>query len=105
MQYKTIMLELIQSNRPLHQQLCQERKLLKTVEQAAMELKSRHQELLEEMADLHPENPEAQNYSQAFEMALKEMEDRLLPVSQTTEDSNLSLDEAMAYISSPSHQG
>lgn len=105
MQYKTTMLELIQSNRPLHQQLCQERKLLKTVEQAALELKSRHQQILEEMALLSPESPAIQVYSQAFEMALKEMEERLLPVSQTTEDSSLSLSEAMAFIRSPSPLG
>ena len=105
MQYMTIMLELIQSNRPLHQQLCQERKLLKTVEEAALELKSRHQEILEEMAELHPLSPTNQIYSQAFEMALKEMEERLQPASQMNEDSSLSLGEAMASISSPSPRG
>lgn len=105
MQYKTIMLELIQSNRPLHQQLCQERKLLTTVEEAALELKSRHQEILEEMALQNPESPAMQVYSQAFELALKEMEERLQPVSQTTEDSSLSLGEAMATIRSLSPRG
>jgi hypothetical protein len=102
MQYKTIILELIQQRPEMHEQLRQERKLLATVDQAATELKSRHNEYMEQLAERHPEMAASAAYSAAFEMALKELVDRLLPASAMDDHEELSLDAAMAHVRNPS---
>ena len=89
MKYQTIILELIQQNQPMHDQLRKERRLLATVEQAALELKASHQAWQERLAQSQPNEAAAQLSSQAFEMALKEMEERLLPASQENEEPEL----------------
>jgi len=43
--------------------------------------------------------------SEAMEMALKDLEDRLPPVSQADDQDELSLDQAMAFVRSPSSRG
>jgi hypothetical protein len=84
MQYKTIILELLKQRPDMHEQLRQERKLLRTLEIYARELK--------------------QVSSEAFEMALKELEDRLPPASQAAEQ-ELTHDQAMEPVTSPSRRG
>jgi hypothetical protein len=86
MQYKTIILELIQRNPPVHDQLRKERKLLATVEQAALELKASHEAWLKRLTQTQPDELANQAYCRAFEMALQEIEERLLPASQDDEN-------------------
>ncbi|HMP01727.1 MAG TPA: hypothetical protein PKC45_04415 [Gemmatales bacterium] len=102
MQYKTTMLELLQQRPQMHEQLRQERKLLTAVEMYAKELKESHESLMEQLSKARPGSDPSQVSSAAFEMALKEMEDRLPPASHQGEDESLSLDEAMASIRNPS---
>lgn len=104
MQYKTIVLEMLKQNQPLHDELRANRTLLATVDRAAAELKSRHNDYMKQMAARHPEMEANAAYSAAFEMALKELEDRLLTASQA-DDQELSLDQAMASVTSPSRRG
>ena len=98
MQYKTIILELIQQNETLHNRLRRERNLLATVERIALELKAGHETWLHRMAATRPDEGAVQVYYRAFEMALMEMEERLLPGSQATEDATLSPHEIMSLV-------
>jgi chromosome segregation ATPase len=104
MQYKTIILELLKQRPEMHEQLRQERKLLATLEIYAKELKESHEALTEQLRQARPDSDQSQISSEAFEMALKELEDRLPPAS-VTDDQELSLDQAMAFVTSPSRRG
>jgi hypothetical protein len=105
MQYKTIVLELLQQRPQMHQQLCKNYTLMTALEMCATELKARHQELKEQLAQAKPASEASQISSEAFEMALKELEDRLPPALRTDEVETLSLDQAMASIRNPSSRG
>lgn len=98
MQYKTIVLEMLQMRAELHEKLRQEHKLLTTMERYAKELKASHEAMMGDLQKAHPDLPPAQTSSEAFEMALKELEDRLPPVSQDQEPETCSLDGAMAFV-------
>ena len=105
MQYKTIILELLQQRPQIHEQLRRERKLLTTLEFYAMELKDCHEDAMEQLRQLKPGSEASQISSEAMEMALKEMEDRLPIVFPADDHETLSLDKAMAFVSSPSSRG
>jgi hypothetical protein len=96
MQYKTIVLELLQERTQLHEQLRQARQLLPTLESLAQELKASHESWKETLSQARPGSDPAQIASEAGEMALKDLLDRLPPVSQ--DDQTLSLDQAMAFV-------
>jgi hypothetical protein len=105
MQYKTIVLELLQQRPQMHEQLRKERKLLTTLEFYAGELKESH-EAWKELLDLaNPGSDQSQIASEALEIALKGLEDRLPSVSETGEEETLSLDEAMAYLINHTSRG
>ena len=105
MQYKTIVLELLQQRPQIHDQLRKDRKLLPTVEMYARELKTSHEAWKETLSQTKPESDQSQIASEAMEMALKELEDRL--PSEPHPDSNepLSLDGAMAFIQGHTSRG
>ncbi len=105
MQYKTIILELLQQRPEMHDQLRKERKLLPTLEIYAKELKESHEAWKEQLSQAKPGSDTNQIASEAMEMALKDMEDRLPPESPTDEHETLSLDQAMAFVRSPSSRG
>ena len=105
MQYKTIILELLQQRPQIHEQLRRERKLLPTLEIYAKELKTSHEDAMEQLRQLRPNSEASQISSEALEMALKEMEDRLPIVFPADDYETLSLDKAMAFVSSPSSRG
>ena len=96
MQYKTIILELLQQRPQMHERLRQERKLLPTMEHYARELKASHQAWKELLLQMRPDSDQSQIASEALEMALKELEDRLPPESQ--ENDGPTLDAAMASV-------
>jgi chromosome segregation ATPase len=105
MKYKSIMLELLQQRPEMHEQLRQERKLLTALEIYAKELKESHEAITEQLRQARPESDPRQISSEAFEMALKEMEDRLPPASVTDGHEELTLDQAMAHVRSPLPRG
>lgn len=98
MQYKTIVLELLQQRMELHEQLRKERKLLTTMEFYANELKESHEDWKETLARSNPTSDPSQISSEALELALRELEDRLPAESPKTEDEVFSLEAAMAYL-------
>ncbi len=105
MQYKTIILELLQQRPQMHEQLRKSRKLLPALEFYAKELKTSHEAWKETLSQEKPESDRRQIASEALEMALKEMEDRLPSASPQDGTEPLSLDGAMAYIRDRTSRG
>jgi chromosome segregation ATPase len=99
MQYKTIVLELLKERTELHEQLRLTRRLLPTLETCAKELKASHESWKETLSEANPSSDPSQIASEALELAIKELEDRLPSVSPNDKEP-LSLDEAMASIHS-----
>ncbi len=98
MQYKTIVLEMLQQRTELHEQLRKERKLLTTMENYAKELKASHEAWKETLVQSRPGSDPNQISSEALELAIQELEDRLPSELPSVEDEPLSLDAAMAFI-------
>jgi len=101
MQYKKIVLELLQQRTELHEQLRKTRRLLPTLELYARELRDSHLAWKTSLSEANPGSEESQIASEAMEMALKELEDRLPPASPQDEAEALSLDQAMAFVRNP----
>lgn len=105
MQYKTIVLELLRENPKLHEQMRQTHRLLPTLETLAKELKASHETWKQTLAAAKPGSEPSQLASEALELALKELEDRLASVSPPEEQEQLSLQEAMAFVQSHTSNG
>jgi uncharacterized protein YfaS (alpha-2-macroglobulin family) len=105
MQYKTIVLELLQQRPQMHEQLRKERKLLTTLELYAKELKESHEAWKELLDQAKPGSDQSQIASEALEIALKGLEDRLPSESETGEEEPLSLDQAMSYLINHTSRG
>jgi hypothetical protein len=102
MQYKTIVLELLKQRTELHEQLRLTRRLLPTMETCAKELKASHEAWKETLSQSKPASDPSQIASEALEMALKELEDRLPSASSRNDREVPSLDKAMTYVRSHS---
>ncbi|HWG45026.1 MAG TPA: hypothetical protein VN688_19810 [Gemmataceae bacterium] len=105
MQYKTIILQLLEQNPQIRDQLKRDRQMLPTMERYALELKTRHEAWKETLTQTMPGSDESQIASEALELALKEVEDRLPTASRRDDKEALSLDAAMAFIRRPSPRG
>lgn len=105
MQYKTMVHELLQQQTELHEKLRLTRRLLPAIEAYARELKASHEEWKETLTESRPGSDPIQIASEALEMAVKEMEDRLQSESQVSDQEALSLDAAMAFIKAPTSRG
>jgi predicted DNA-binding protein (UPF0251 family) len=81
MQYKTIILELIRQNEPLHDRLRSNRNLLATVDRLAAQLKADHETYLNQMVTQEPAASRSAVSQQAFEMAIKEAEEQLMAMT------------------------
>jgi hypothetical protein len=93
--YKTIVLELIQQRPKLHEQLRSQRMLLTTLNRLAGELKARHQTWKQELKETRA-GSDSQIASEAMELAVGELEDRLSADSE--EEARSFLDAAMAFL-------
>jgi len=98
MQYKTIVLELLQQQPEMYDRLLNTRTLLPTLERYASQLRDSHLAWKDRLYQARPGSGESQIASQALEIALKEMEDCLLSASPPEGSETVSLDEAMAFI-------
>ena len=105
MQYKTIVLELLQQQTELHEQLRLTRRLFPTMEALAKDLKARHETWKQELQALQPSSDPIQIASEALEMALNEWRVVCTPSLFRTTTEPLSLDQAMAYIQKHSSRG
>ena len=102
MHYKTIILELLQQRPQTHEELRQQRTLLSTLETYAQELKVSHETWKEQLAQAKPDSEPSQISSEALEMALKELEDRLPPASRLDDQEPFSPNQAIAFARNPS---
>ena len=105
MQYKTIILEMLEQRPQMREELRQSRKLLPTLELYASELKDSHEDWKERLLQAKPDSDPSQIASEAMELALKDLEDRLPSESNQDESETLSLDQAMAHISRHTSRG
>ncbi len=99
MQYKTIILELLQQRPPMHEQLRTNRSLLQAVELYAAELRNSHEAWKEALHGAKADSDPSQIAGEALELALKEVEASLLIAFPPDDEEALSLDAAMASIS------
>ena len=85
MQYKTIVLELLRQRPELHDRLRRDQQLLTALETYAKELKEIHEALKEQLSQANPSSAASQISSEALEIALEELKDRLPPESPSDE--------------------
>ncbi|MBX9695455.1 MAG: hypothetical protein K2Z81_23925 [Cyanobacteria bacterium] len=105
MLYKTIVQNLLESRPQMHEALRKERKLLVTLETYAKELKNSHESWMGILQQEASQRTREQISAEAFELAVSELTDRLPTESRQADQEELSLDQAMAYIRSPSPRG
>ena len=72
--------------------------LLRTMEFYAKELKTSHEAWKELLSQAKPRSDQSQIASEALEIALKELEDRLPSESPPNENEPLTLEATMAFI-------
>ena len=101
MQYKSIIHDLLQQRPQMHDQLRKSRKLLPALEQYARELKTSHEAWKEMLLQLRPGSDPTQIASEAMEMAVKEMEDRLPSASYQDGKEAQLLDATMLFLRRP----
>jgi hypothetical protein len=105
MQYKTIIHELLQQRPQMLGQLRKKRKLLQTLELYAQELKTSHEAWKELLFTMRPGSDQSQIASEALEIALKELEDRLPSEPPQKGNEALFLDAAMLFLRRPTSRG
>ena len=105
MHYKTIILEMLEQRPKMREELRQSRKLLPTLEFYASELKDSHEDWKDRLLQAKPDSDPSQIASEAMELALKDLEDRLPSESHQGESESLSLDQAMAHIKGHTSRG
>ena len=98
MQYKTIALELLTANPPLHDRLKASKEVLATVNRLAIELKANHLLWIERLTARSGADDPRLIASQALELAVAELHQRLLPSESAEAEATVDLDSAMAYL-------
>ena len=96
MHYKTITLELIRDRAQWHEQLRLTRQLLPTMEQLARELREAHQQWTQTLTASRPESEPSLVSSEALELAVRELEERLPNESSNPEGELPELENATA---------
>jgi hypothetical protein len=98
MTYKSIVLELLELSTELYERLRKDRVLLATLDLYATELGRRHLAWERQIAHAKPGSNQSQIASEALELAVEELKDRLASMPRLEESDPLSLDDAMAFI-------
>jgi hypothetical protein len=104
MHYKTIVLEMLQDRPQLRDLLQRQRRMLAAVEQYAQELKTSHEVWQERLSQARPGSNPTQILSEAMELALNELEDRL-PSESEAGEGTASFGTAMAQLKETSSNG
>ena len=86
MLYKTIILNLLEQNPPLHEELRRKRKLLATLNRLAEELREDHLVIKERLRKASPRMGKTQIATEALELALKDLCSALAPTGGQTDD-------------------
>jgi hypothetical protein len=98
MRYKSIVLQLLEQYPEFHEQLRSRHLLLPTMEQLARELKTCHEVWKNVLIQRNPDSEPSQIASEAMEIAIKELEDRLSGAFPPEDSETFSLDAAMAFL-------
>lgn len=98
MQYKTIILELLQQHLEIHDQLRRKRTLLTTLERYARQLKTGHEAWKDRLSQTTPGSNPGQIASAALEIAVKELTDVLHSEFPPDDSKPLSVEGAMAFL-------
>ena len=98
MLYKTITLELIQDQPELYERLRSSKRLLPAMDAYAIELKAFHDAWKDRIIRANPGSDPTQIASEALELAIQELRDRLPCESLKDEAEPLSLDAAMDFL-------
>jgi hypothetical protein len=98
MQYKRILLHLLERNPQMYEQMRRQRKMLPTLEYHARELKILHEAWMEILSQATPLSDETQIACEALELAIQDLQDRLSGGSPLNENQAISVDKAMAYV-------
>ena len=98
MQYKTIVLQLLQDRPTMYDTLLRERTLLATLDFYATELRDSHLDWKGLLSEQNPDRDPTQIASKAMEMALEQLAKHLPCEVPQDLSETLSLDGAMAFI-------
>jgi hypothetical protein len=98
MHYKTITLELLREQPALYEQLRSSKRLLPAMDAYAIDLKASHETWKDRFGQARPGRDSGQIASEALELAIEELKDRLASASPKDEAEPLSLDAAMNFI-------
>ena len=98
MMYKTITLEMLQDCPRFYEQLRSSKRLLPAMDAYAIELKASHEEWKAQLSQARPNSDPGQIASEALEMAVEELRERLPSGLPETEADPLSLDAAMTFL-------
>jgi len=98
MQYKTIVLELLQQYPQRHEQLRRQRRLLPTMNGYAAELRRQHHAWMDVLRPARPESDPSQIASEALELALQDLKDALRHEFSNDETETFPIEEAMASL-------
>lgn len=90
MSYKTITLELLQEQPELYEQYRSTKRLLPAMDAHAIELRASHRAAIEAIARRSPESDPSQVASEALELAIRDLRERLLSASPKDEAAPLS---------------
>lgn len=102
MQYQSIILELLRQQPELHEQLRLAKSMSATVETQARQLRDRHLFWKDACSEVNPALDPVQIASMAFELALREVEQRLGTESALEASEPLTLEAAMEFLRRPS---
>lgn len=97
MHYKTITLELIQEIPDLYEQLRSSKRLLPVIDDYATGLKASHEQWKAQIT-LTPGSDPSQIASEALELAIVDLRNRLRSAYPTDDSELFSLDDAMTFI-------
>src|SRR5580765_6117818 len=98
MQYKTIVLCLLEKHPEIREPLQKHRRMLPTLDLYAKELRANHLAWKEVLSQASPGSDESQIASEALELALKDLEDRLQFGFLSDDQEPLPIDAAIAFI-------
>jgi hypothetical protein len=98
MQYKSLTLQLLEHHPPIHDRLKSTGKLLAELDRYSTDLKTSHSAWTDLLSQQKPGSDPSQITSEALEIALRELEQRLS--AEPSEDGRepLNLDAAMAFL-------
>ena len=98
MQYKTIVLELLEQSPGLSRELRRNDALLSTMNQLAVSFRDLHLRLLDQLTSSQPELDETLLKSQAMEVATEQMQEMIGQAEQLLSNGSVSIEACLALL-------